>query len=1020
MHMHIKSKIVAALALAVFVAFGVSSVHAATTADIQAQIQALLAQIQALQAQLPTQQSNSTSTAWCYTFNTNLSIGMSETDVTDLQTALQKDGESVTATGTFDDQTASAVTAFQEKYASIILTPYGLSNGTGYVGKTTRAELNSLFGCNRSISLPTSTRVCPAWGCNGPEPIVPIRIAPTSTSQGLGVLTVAQDSSNPPAEQVVMGSTGNVLGIYRFTETTGAEAVKLTDLSLMDAASASTGAPNASFSNIQLYNGSTLLGTATLTGTSNNGFDYNYAIHFSTPVIIPAGNAIVLTLKGDVLSYQSGGATDLSAHVFDITGGTAVGATSNESISLTVPACSMTSSANACPSGNSIAIYRTNITVVGVSATSDGTRLPSTADNIGSLTFTANTAGSAILDKVVVTFSGTEVPLLSNGVALYDSATGLAINGQLAYNGNVPSETMTFSPNATISAGTSKTYNVRINSSAFTSGGTLYATINDISDVTFTDGVDSQATPNLFLPTSAVPITINSMMYGSGSGSSVPTVTISANPTAITGGQSFVLTWSSTGATNCAVAAGHGYNDNGAWSQSDLPSASSTQIYPYPSSATSYTAQYQMTCTGSGGTSAPASASVTVTPPAGGVPTISIANISGVQASYQPNQAISFALSGTQSNGQPVSDSNGFNVQTYVGVPGATSYLNGVNGSYSSATGLWQVTIPAPSTAGTYNLSVVLYCGTTNGVCSGQYQNFGPSSEAIKNVTFTVSSSAASVPTVTISANPTTVASGQSATLSWSSTNTTACTASGSWSGSQALSGSTPVTPVSGSANVYTITCTGAGGASSASATVTVATTITKFPVACPMVIPYCPYGYQSITNSNGCVTRVCNSAPSIPAPTVTLSANPTTITVGQSTTLSWSSTNATACTASGSWLGSEALNGSTPEIPASAGTATYGITCIGAGGTSSASTTVTVNPSTITRLPIACPMFRLFCPYGGYSVIGSNGCSEMICNPAPSSTTSSLSPTTSDQTAIIAQSFQSILKGMSNLLKSL
>jgi hypothetical protein len=187
------------------------------------------------------------------------------------------------------------------------------------------------------------------------------------------------------------------------------------------------------------------------------------------------------------------------------------------------------------------------------------------------------------------------------------------------------------------------------------------------------------------------------------------------------------------------------------------------------------------------------------------------------------------------------------------------------------------------------------------------------------------------------------------------------------------------------------------------------------------MVMPYCPYGYQSITNSNGCVTRVCNSAPSTPAPTVTISANPTTITAGQSTTLSWSSTNATACTASGSWLGSEALNGSTPEIPASAGTAAYGMVCTGAGGTGSASTTVTVNPSVSDRIPIAaCPMFIPSCLYGSYSVIGGNGCSEMICNPAPSSTTSSLSPTTSDQTAIIAQSFQGILKEMSDLLKSL
>lgn len=78
---------------------------------------------------------------------------MSGNAVTELQTALQIDGESVQITGTFDDQTASAVTAFQEKYASQILAPEGLTYGTGYAGKATRAELNALFGCTVSTGL---------------------------------------------------------------------------------------------------------------------------------------------------------------------------------------------------------------------------------------------------------------------------------------------------------------------------------------------------------------------------------------------------------------------------------------------------------------------------------------------------------------------------------------------------------------------------------------------------------------------------------------------------------------------------------------------------------------------------------------------------------------------------------------------------------------------------------------------------------------------------------------------------
>jgi peptidoglycan/xylan/chitin deacetylase (PgdA/CDA1 family) len=76
--------------------------------------------------------------------------------------------------------------------------------------------------------------------------------------------------------------------------------------------------------------------------------------------------------------------------------------------------------------------------------------------------------------------------------------------------------------------------------------------------------------------------------------------------------------------------------------------------------------------------------------------------------------------------------------------------------------------------------------------------------------------------------------------------------------------------------------------------------------------------------------------------PTVSLSANPTSITSGQSSTLTWSSTNATSCTASGAWSGARELSGSVSVSPTA--TATYTLACTGAGGTTSQSTTVTVS----------------------------------------------------------------------------
>ena len=80
------------------------------------------------------------------------------------------------------------------------------------------------------------------------------------------------------------------------------------------------------------------------------------------------------------------------------------------------------------------------------------------------------------------------------------------------------------------------------------------------------------------------------------------------------------------------------------------------------------------------------------------------------------------------------------------------------------------------------------------------------------------------------------------------------------------------------------------------------------------------------------------------PAATATISVAPTTITAGQSATLTWSS-NAT-CTASDGWTGTQAASGTQDVTPTAAGTVTYTLTCSGSSYTGSAtqSATLTVN----------------------------------------------------------------------------
>lgn len=87
-------------------------------------------------------------------------------------------------------------------------------------------------------------------------------------------------------------------------------------------------------------------------------------------------------------------------------------------------------------------------------------------------------------------------------------------------------------------------------------------------------------------------------------------------------------------------------------------------------------------------------------------------------------------------------------------------------------------------------------------------------------------------------------------------------------------------------------------------------------------------------------------SGPPPPLPTVNLSALPATIESGQSSTLSWTTTDATACddVPLPEWIsGPVGASGSEVEWPTA--TTTYTISCTGPGGTTQQSTTVTVNP---------------------------------------------------------------------------
>ncbi|MBA5686351.1 DUF3443 domain-containing protein [Rugamonas apoptosis] len=156
---------------------------------------------------------------------------------------------------------------------------------------------------------------------------------------------------------------------------------------------------------------------------------------------------------------------------------------------------------------------------------------------------------------------------------------------------------------------------------------------------------------------------------------------------------------------------------------------------------------------------------------------------------------------------------------------------------------------------------------------------------------------------VSISASPSTVTLGQVVSVTWNATNTTSsdCTASGAWSGTLPTSGTDAVTPSAVGTASYTITCSGVAN--------TTSVTVNPAPLQ----------------------------------PTVSLALTPASVTSGQSAQLTWSSTNTTACTASGAWNGGKATSGAVAVAPTAAGSYQYALSCSGDGGNASGSATLTV-----------------------------------------------------------------------------
>jgi hypothetical protein len=145
---------VAFVAAAMLFSMIAPAAQAQSSEDLQKMINDLLAQIATLQSQVG-QGGQSVASGICpYTWTRDLSQGSTGADVMKLQQSLNADADTrVAASGagsvgaeteTYGPATAAAVSKFQVKYRSEILSPAGLVNPTGYFGASSRAKMNSI------------------------------------------------------------------------------------------------------------------------------------------------------------------------------------------------------------------------------------------------------------------------------------------------------------------------------------------------------------------------------------------------------------------------------------------------------------------------------------------------------------------------------------------------------------------------------------------------------------------------------------------------------------------------------------------------------------------------------------------------------------------------------------------------------------------------------------------------------------------------------------------------------------
>jgi len=325
-------------------------------------------------------------------------------------------------------------------------------------------------------------------------------------------LTVAKSSSSAAAKNLVMGSTGNSLFTVDLSAN-NVEDVQIKKIKFTDTISNGS-ATKASFSGLSLYEGGTkIAGPLGLTLSSASTGTVEFAL--TTPITVSKNTTKSLELKGDVASYESGGAVSNSSHTFKInaTGDiTAIGKDSNNSATV-----------SGTPSASAMKVYRTKLSLASTGLGSSTGRVRSSIDDLATISLTADENYQVKLRGLKVTFAGSAITSATGNVTvdLIDPSTNSALGDASQQTCTSSTLTATFGTlgstgngiNYTIAAGSTKNVTLRIDSSnlynAANTSDSLSVTIQAAGDVSYSDGTTS----DIELESSVVPFAITTVSY---------------------------------------------------------------------------------------------------------------------------------------------------------------------------------------------------------------------------------------------------------------------------------------------------------------------------------------------------------------------------------------------------------------------------------------------------------------------------------------------------------------------------